>query len=53
MFIFKGQSHNYECRINWSVHLSYNNKWKNIVYDFSGQSNNCTLNVNAGHTVRS
>ena len=30
-----------------------NNKWKNIVYDFSGQSNNCTLNVNAGHAMRS
>ena len=22
-----------------------NNKWKNIVYDFNGHSNNCTLNV--------
>ena len=25
--------------------LSIHHKWKNIEYDFSGHSNNCTLNV--------
>ena len=28
-----------------------NNKWKNIEYDFSGHSNNCTLNVQVGDPV--
>ena len=29
-----------------------NNKWKNIQYDLSGHSNNCTLNITAGHKAR-
>ena len=28
-----------------------NNKWKNIEYDFSGHSNNCTLNVHIYYLV--
>ena len=28
-----------------------NNKWKNIEYDFSGHSNNCTLDVKIGNPV--
>ena len=28
-----------------------NNKWKNIEYDFSGHSNNCTLNIYIGYMV--
>ena len=27
------------------------NKWKNIEYDFSGHSNNCTLNVQVYNVV--
>ena len=30
--------------------LTYN-KWKNIEYDFSGHSNNCTLNVRVSNVV--
>ena len=26
-------------------------KWKNIEYDFSGHSNNCTLNVHVSNVV--
>ena len=28
-----------------------NNKWKNIQYDFNGNFNNCTLNVNIENPV--
>ena len=31
--------------------LSTYNKWKNIEYDFSGHSNNCTLNVQVENLV--
>ena len=31
--------------------LSTYNKWKNIEYDFSGHSNNCTLNVQVDNLV--
>ena len=27
------------------------NKWKNIEYDFSGHSNNCTLNIHVDNVV--
>ena len=28
------------------------NKWKNIEYDFSSHSNNCTLNIDIGYIVK-
>ena len=28
-----------------------NNKWRNIQYDFNGNSSNCTLNVNIENPV--
>ena len=31
--------------MNESFGQSFNNKWKNIEYNFNNHSNNCTLNV--------